>query len=105
MKAYGGVNVSIHIFLTSALAGGDWSVSRPGRFTPKETPPRTHWIRGWAGSRAGVDDMEERKFLILPGLHKVTCLVRVRIDRVNGICAKLHLHVNVPLQQTVRVSL
>jgi hypothetical protein len=26
--------IYIHIFLTSALAGGEWSVSRPGRFTP-----------------------------------------------------------------------
>jgi hypothetical protein len=34
MKAYGGMDVQIHIFLTSALAGGEWSASRPGRFTP-----------------------------------------------------------------------
>jgi hypothetical protein len=34
MKAYGGVDVYIHIFLTSALVGGEWSTSRPGRFTP-----------------------------------------------------------------------
>jgi hypothetical protein len=36
MKAYGGVDVLIHIFLTSALVGGKWSTSRPGRFTPWE---------------------------------------------------------------------
>jgi hypothetical protein len=36
MKACGGVDVYIHIFLTSALAGGEWSASRPGRFTPGE---------------------------------------------------------------------
>jgi hypothetical protein len=29
MKAYGGVDVWIHIFLTSALVGGEWSTSRP----------------------------------------------------------------------------
>jgi hypothetical protein len=33
-KAYWGVEVSLHAFLTSALDGGEWSVSRPGRFTP-----------------------------------------------------------------------
>jgi hypothetical protein len=33
MKEYGGVAVQIHIFLTSALAGGERSASRPGRFT------------------------------------------------------------------------
>jgi hypothetical protein len=36
MKAYGGVDVEIHIFLTWALAGSEWSASRPGRFTPGE---------------------------------------------------------------------
>jgi hypothetical protein len=30
MKAYGGVDVYIHIFLTLALAGGEWSASCPG---------------------------------------------------------------------------
>jgi hypothetical protein len=34
MKAYGGVDVQIHTFLTSALVGGEWSATRPGRFTP-----------------------------------------------------------------------
>jgi hypothetical protein len=33
MKAYGEVGVWTHIFLTSALVGGEWSASRPGRFT------------------------------------------------------------------------
>jgi hypothetical protein len=50
--------------LTSALAGGDWSASRPGVFTP-----HTHWIGGWVDPRAGLDDVEERKFLTLPGLE------------------------------------
>jgi hypothetical protein len=34
MKAYGGVDVQIHIFFTSALVGGEWSASSPCRFTP-----------------------------------------------------------------------
>jgi hypothetical protein len=45
-------------FLTSALIGGEWSPLRPGRFSPG-----THWIRGWVGSRAGLDDVEEEKIL------------------------------------------
>jgi len=32
--------------LTSALNGGQWSASRPGRFTPREITPGTHWIGG-----------------------------------------------------------
>jgi hypothetical protein len=69
MKAYGGVDVYIHIFLSSALAGGEWSASRPGRFTPGERAPGTHWIGGWFDPRAGLDDSEKRKFLTLPGLE------------------------------------
>jgi hypothetical protein len=68
MKAYGGVDIYIHIFLTLALAGGEWSASRPGRFTPGERVPGTHCIRGWVNPRAGLDDMEKGKFFTLPGL-------------------------------------
>jgi hypothetical protein len=39
MMTYGGVDVQTHVFLTSALAGDEWSSSRPARFTPG-----THWI-------------------------------------------------------------
>jgi hypothetical protein len=58
------MDVYIHIFLTSALVGGEWSTSRPGRFTPG-----THLIGGWVDLRAGLDDLEKRKFLTQPGLE------------------------------------
>jgi hypothetical protein len=29
----------------------------------------THWIGGWVNPRAGLDDVEKRKFLTLPGLE------------------------------------
>jgi hypothetical protein len=45
MKAYG-VDVQIHIFLTSAPVGGDWSVALPGRFTPG--------IGGWVDPREKI---------------------------------------------------
>jgi hypothetical protein len=66
MKAYGGVNVYIHIFLTSATAGGEWSASRACRFTPGKRAPVTHWIGGWVDPRIGLGDVEKRKFLTLP---------------------------------------
>jgi hypothetical protein len=44
MKTYGGVYVQIHVFLPSALVEGEWSVSRPGRFTPGESAPDIYWI-------------------------------------------------------------
>jgi hypothetical protein len=68
MKAYGGVDVQIHIFLTLTLVGGEWSASRPGCFTPGERDPGTHWIGGWVDPRASLDDLEKRKFLTLLGL-------------------------------------
>jgi hypothetical protein len=41
MKAYGGVDVQIQVFLNSELAGGEWSASRPGRFIPVGRAPGT----------------------------------------------------------------
>jgi hypothetical protein len=69
MKAYVGVDVQIHIFLTSALVGGEWSASLPVRFTPLGKGPDTHWVGGWVTPRAGLDDVEKRKFFILSGLE------------------------------------
>jgi hypothetical protein len=40
--------------LTSA-PGGEWSASRPVRFTARERAPGTHWIGGWVGPRAVLD--------------------------------------------------
>jgi len=60
MKTYGGMDVELHSLLTSALDGGEWSASRPGRFTPKERASGTHWIRGWVGPRAGLGTMVRR---------------------------------------------
>jgi hypothetical protein len=48
--------------LTSALGGGELSVSRPGRFTPKERVPSTQWIGGWVGPRAVLDAVVREKF-------------------------------------------
>jgi hypothetical protein len=63
-----GVGAQTHVFLTSALAAGESSASRPGRFTPGERAPGTHWIGGWVVPTAGLDDMEKWKFLPQPGL-------------------------------------
>jgi hypothetical protein len=66
---YVGVDVRTHVFLTSALLGGEWWASRPGRFTPGERGPSTHWIGGWVGPRVGLDNMEKWKFLPPLGLE------------------------------------
>jgi hypothetical protein len=59
-------------FLTSALDGGEWSASRPGRLTPGKIAPCIHWRGGWAGPRACRDAMEKRKILSLPGVELPT---------------------------------
>jgi hypothetical protein len=63
------MDAGIHIFLTSVLGGGEWSASSRGRFNPEERAPGTHWIGGLVDPRAGLDDVEKRKFLTLPGLE------------------------------------
>jgi hypothetical protein len=69
MKAYGRVGVQIHIFVTSAQAGGEWSNSRPCIFTPGNRAPGTHRIGGPVSPRAGMDGVEKRKFLTIPALE------------------------------------
>jgi hypothetical protein len=61
MKAYGGV--------TLALVGSEWSASRPDSFSSGARARGTLWIGGWVGLRAGLDDVENQKFLTLPGLE------------------------------------
>jgi hypothetical protein len=41
MKAYGGENVQIHVFLTSAVVGVEWSASRPYRLNKGLDGPQT----------------------------------------------------------------
>jgi hypothetical protein len=69
MNAYAAVYVYSHIFLTSALAGGEWSTSRAGRFTPGERAPSTHW------TGACLIDVEKRKFLTPLGLELRSLMV------------------------------
>jgi hypothetical protein len=65
METYGRMNVQIHVFLAVALVGGEWSASRPGRFTLGERALCTNLVVGWVGPRTSLDDVEKRKFLTL----------------------------------------
>jgi hypothetical protein len=41
----------------------------PGRFTPGERAPGTHWVGCWVDPSGGLGDVEKRKFLTLPELE------------------------------------
>jgi hypothetical protein len=83
MKAYRRVDVYIHIFLTSSLAGGERSDSRPCRFTPGVRATGIHWIGGWVGPRAGLDEVEKRKILDPTGT--LTPTPRFRLARSQSL--------------------
>jgi hypothetical protein len=63
------------------LCIGDWLGPRTGANRHKQgipaiihkfyfpTAPGTRWIGGWVDPRAGLDNVEKRKFLTLPGLE------------------------------------
>jgi hypothetical protein len=57
METYGSGGIAPPFFI-SALVGGEWSASRPGRFTPG-----THWIRGWVGPRVDLEAIKKREIL------------------------------------------
>jgi hypothetical protein len=84
MRAYGGVDLKIHILLNSALAGSTWSVLGPDRFIPRERAPTTHWLGGWVDPRAGLDEVGKRKFLSLPGLTLDRSVVQPAVSLFTG---------------------
>jgi len=69
MKTYGGVEKQLRTFLTSALNAGDWSATRPGRFTAGERTAGIHWLGSRIGRRTGLDAEVKRKNLPLPGIE------------------------------------
>jgi hypothetical protein len=110
MKAYGGVDVQRHIFLTSALVGGEWSASRPDRFTPGERAPSTHWTGGWVGTEPVWTTWRRENSLPYQGLNSDPLVVQpiashytnyaipapveacILYKCVNYLCAKLRIN-------------
>jgi hypothetical protein len=62
----------IHVILTSALVGGEWSASWICHFTLREGATGTHWIGSWVDPRANLEDMEELKILDFTGTRSPT---------------------------------
>jgi hypothetical protein len=77
-----GVEVIAPPFVTSALDRGEWLASRPGRFTPEERTSGIHWIGGWVDVRAGLDALEKRKVLLLPGVEPRPVAIPTELSRL-----------------------
>jgi hypothetical protein len=75
MKAYEGVDVYIHIFLTSAIAGGEWSASRSDHFTPGERAPRYPLDRRLGGPQSRSGRRGEKEILDHTGTRTPTPFV------------------------------
>jgi hypothetical protein len=58
-------------FLTSAIDGVEWPPSRPCGLTSGERTLGPHWIWGWVGPRAGLDDVEKRRILRCRDMKRV----------------------------------
>jgi hypothetical protein len=80
MQALGGEVYSSYIFTNSALDGGEWSATRPGRaFTPGKRTHGTHCTGGWVGPRAGLGT-EDRGKILCPcrGLNQIKIVSRFK---------------------------
>jgi hypothetical protein len=66
------VDVEIHIFFTSVYyleVSGHLHV--PAALPPEVRATGTHWIGGWVGPRAGLDEVEKKKFVDLSVIQHV----------------------------------
>jgi hypothetical protein len=63
MQTYGGEEVWLHAFLTSALDEDEWLASGPGRFTPKERAPRPSGQEaGWVPEPSNIFQYYQQYF-------------------------------------------
>jgi hypothetical protein len=66
MESLGGERrYSSYSFTTSALDGGEWSASRPGRALPPEKGPPVPIVQeaGWAPESVWTQRLEEKSFV------------------------------------------
>jgi hypothetical protein len=61
MKMYGGVEVTLHAFLTATSNGSKWPASCLGLYTPGEGARGTRCVGGWVVSRSGLNALLKRK--------------------------------------------
>jgi hypothetical protein len=72
MKMYGVWMYRSPLFFTSALVGGEWSPSRPGRFTLAEQSPRYLMDGRKGGPQKRSGQLREKKYLAFTGTQTPT---------------------------------
>jgi hypothetical protein len=100
-------------FLTSALDGGNWSASRPYRFTPGERAPDTHWIGGWMDPRTGLNAVKKRKIFPRresnPGLQSCATRIDFRLlqkasNLLRSVCGNTEIWKDALLNRDLELS-
>jgi hypothetical protein len=87
-----GERYSSYSFSTSALDGGEWSASRPGRALASEKGPPVPIVQeaGWAPEPVSIQRLEEKYFHLCQGSNLdrpvVQSVVRYYTDWANPAC-------------------
>ena len=55
MKAYGGLEIQLHSFLTLELSRGECYIHAAAVLCARGGDPSTHRLGGWVGPRAGLE--------------------------------------------------
>jgi hypothetical protein len=82
MKAYWGVELWLHAFLTSTVDVDEWSASRFGRFTLRGRAPGTHWIGGCVGPSDGLDAVVMGNSMFLPQSERSAAFISYKSEMV-----------------------
>jgi hypothetical protein len=85
-----GIGYSDPHFLDLCIFEGERSASCPCRFTLGESARGTHWIGCCVDHRACLDNVEERKFLILQGRELCSLVAQTVVSRCTDSAVPAH---------------
>jgi hypothetical protein len=92
----------VSLFLTLALYGGEWSVSCPDCFIPKERTSSTNFIGGWVSPLASLDTVKRKipcLYQELNSEHPACSLSLYRLSCVHhndNQCVCVHIYIYLP---------